>query len=692
MSINDRFLNDFVKTAEMRYFAPSLYRYLRDFLEIEKVREYNDQYIISTFIPPYPGKPFDRFLKTYFGQEKRTAIQSVDLAVTNGCIFNCWHCYNAGRKIDDLATETLQNIVQQLQELGAIVVNFTGGEPCLRNDLPEICSALNDDAVGILATTGYGFTDDMAKRLRDTRVYSISLSLDSADEIEHDRRRNVRGAYQIALKGIETALKHGFYTYTCAVPSKKLLEPENFQKLVELNKRLGVHELQIIEPAPAGKIIAAKPEFGMEDFGTIFQFMALYNNQDDYPAISSFAHMESPEYFGCGAGYSHIYIDGTGEVSPCNMMPISYGNAARDELKVIIEKMQTDMKHPYPVCLAYALQDYFKEVGRINRPVRVGTIPSIPYPETNEQPRFFNILNEKQKEIAGTEEIVLGYNSASATYDDYWLSVASTPIDELFERLGIKNGEKGLDCGCGTGYTSAKLAERVGEKGSVLSIDLSPGMIEKANIRMAGLNLNNVELRTGNVLEELKKLPERSFDTAVLTWLIGYVGCREIFPLLKRLLKPGGQIGFVAHLDRSPQVPLEIFEEIIRENPDSLIKTVSLKFPSGLEETKNCLEKSEFEIGYLKEGTFDFICHEGHEVYDHIMKSGAGTTFYYALRPTMRKCLAEEFIRRIEARFKGQELIRIEHRYIIGIGVTGTIAAITPAMAGIDGPESVIKK
>jgi MoaA/NifB/PqqE/SkfB family radical SAM enzyme/ubiquinone/menaquinone biosynthesis C-methylase UbiE len=669
MKNNERFLNDFMKTMDMRYFSPSLYQYLHDFLEIEKGREYNNQFVLSTFIPPYPGKAFDRFMKSYFGPEKGTAIQSVDLAVTNACMYNCRHCYNAGRRIDDPPKEILINIVRRLQELGAIVINFTGGEPCLRDDLPEICSALNDYSVGILATTGYRFTDDLARRLKETWVYSISFSLDSTDETEHDRGRGVRGAHKIALRGIETALKHGFYTYTCAVPSKKLLEPENFERLVELNRKLGVHELQIMEPAPAGKMLATRPDFGPEDFEKIFQYMASYNKRDDCPAISSFAHMESPQFFGCGAGFSHIYIDGTGEVSPCNMIPVSYGNAAGD-LGAIIERMQSEMKRPCPDCLAYVLQDYFKEICRKNRPAAVDAIPPVPYPESNRMPRFFEIIEKGPKENAGKEEIVKGYNQASETYDDYWLTVAGGPIDELFSRLKISDGDKALDCGCGTGYSTGQLAERVGTRGSILSLDLSPGMIARAKSRIAGLRYNNVEFRTADVLEELKRLPESSFDLAVMSWLIGYVGCDEIFPLLKRVLKPGGEIGFVAHLARSPQIPLEVFEEIAREEPESLLKAVGLKFPFDLRETKEHLNKAGFDVEFLEEGKFDFVCHEGREVYEHIMKSGAGTTFYYALKPEARERLADEFIRRINDRYRGKGLIRIEHRYIIGRGVS----------------------
>jgi len=669
MRDNDLFLSEFMKTVDMRLFTPSLYRYFLDFLEIEKVRRFKQQFIINTFIPPFPGPAFDRFLSTYFTPGGRTSIQSVDLAVTNACIFNCWHCYNAGRIIDDLSTGTLRNIVHELQNLGAIVINFTGGEPCLRHDIADICSALGDDSCGILATTGYGLTDDIAGRLRETGVYSISISLDSADEREHDAKRRAKGAFRIALKGIETAKKAGFYTYTCAVPSKQLLEEENFRKLVDLNRALGVNELQLIEPTPAGKIASSKLDFGEAEIEKIFQYMREYNRREEGIAISSFAHMESPEFFGCGAGRSHIYIDGTGEVSPCNMLPVSYGNAAKEDLSTIVSKMQSDFKHPCRTCLAHLLQDYFKKYCRELRPTSINVMPPIPLPQEKSLPRFFEIIESQHREVAGNEEIIMGYNGASATYEDYWLSVASGPIDELFEKLEIKGNYHAIDCGCGTGYSTARLAKMVGAGGKVISIDLSPGMIEKAKKRTAELGLSNVEFRIADVLEELRKIPPESIDVAILSWLIGYVGCGEIFPLLKDVLKPGGIAGFVAHLDRSPLVPIEVFEEIAREEPQSLMKAVKLKFPKGTDEIKRHLTDAGLKTGWIGQGTFDFICHKGREVYDHVMKSGAGTTFYYALKPSVRDHMTDEFIRRIDQRYQGDRQIIITHEYVVGIGI-----------------------
>ncbi|MDP2895690.1 MAG: methyltransferase domain-containing protein [bacterium] len=669
MKANDVFLAELMKTVDLNLFTPSLYAYFRDYFEIERVRRFGDQFVINSFIPPFPSAAFDRFLSAFFGKGENPPIQSVDLAVTNACVFHCWHCYNAGRPVADLPTETLKRSVAELQELGTMVVNFTGGEPCLRHDLREICSALREDSSGLVSTTGYGYTDEMARGLRDSGVYAIAVSLDSPDEKEHDKKRGVKGAFRIALKGIEMAKKWGFYTYVCTVPSKELLEEENFRNLIELVESLGVSEVQLLEPSPAGRLLSGKTDFGEAEFEKEFRYMREYNSKEGGVAVTSFAHMESPEFFGCSAGYSHIYIDGSGEVSPCNLLPLSYGNVGEEPLRDIIARMQSRFGRSFCNCLARTLNDFFKQHCQTTKPVRAEEIPTVPLPYDEELPRFFQILSYRDREVAGHVETVLGYSSASAYYDDYWLSVAGEPIDELFDKLEIKPGQWAIDCACGTGYSTAKLAQRVGRGGTVLAIDLTPGMIEKAKARMRDLGLENVEFRIGDVLEQLEGVPEMAFDVATLTWLIGYVGCDEIFPLLRRVLKPGGYVGFVAHLDRSPRVPIEVFEGIVRDNPASLAKAVKFKFPKDDKETERHLREAGFGTQWMKQGSFNYVGKTGKDVFNHVMKSGAATTFYYSLRPSEREPLSKEFVDQVNKRFAGAPEIVIVHDYVVGIGV-----------------------
>jgi len=75
------------------------------------------------------------------------------------------------------------------------------------------------------------------------------------------------------------------------------------------------------------------------------------------------------------------------------------------------------------------------------------------------------------------------------------------------------------------------------------------------------------------------------------------------------------------------------------------------------------------EIKEFLEAGFDFVCQKGQQVYDHVMKSGAGTTFYYSLKPSERERLAKKFVHRIDRRYQGIPQIRIVHQYVVGVAI-----------------------
>ncbi len=115
MKDNELFLSEFMRRVDLRMFTPSLYEYFKDYLSLEKVRRFGNQFVINSFVPPLPSAAFDRFLTSLFGNGEKPPVQAVDLAVTNACVFHCWHCYNAGRLLRDLLPETLKRVVALLR-------------------------------------------------------------------------------------------------------------------------------------------------------------------------------------------------------------------------------------------------------------------------------------------------------------------------------------------------------------------------------------------------------------------------------------------------------------------------------------------------------------------------------------------------------------------------------------------------
>jgi demethylmenaquinone methyltransferase/2-methoxy-6-polyprenyl-1,4-benzoquinol methylase len=76
----------------------------------------------------------------------------------------------------------------------------------------------------------------------------------------------------------------------------------------------------------------------------------------------------------------------------------------------------------------------------------------------------------------------------------------------IAEQTLLPDGGRALDLCTGTGSVALELAKTVGEKGLVVGLDFSRGMIEKAKQKAAGLNLNHLQFVQGNA----SRLPFRS--------------------------------------------------------------------------------------------------------------------------------------------------------------------------------------
>lgn len=68
----------------------------------------------------------------------------------------------------------------------------------------------------------------------------------------------------------------------------------------------------------------------------------------------------------------------------------------------------------------------------------------------------------------------------------------------IAEKANLSQGEKALDLCTGTGAVTVELAQRVGEKGFVVGLDFSRGMLEKAKEKALKLHLNQLHVVQAN--------------------------------------------------------------------------------------------------------------------------------------------------------------------------------------------------
>jgi MoaA/NifB/PqqE/SkfB family radical SAM enzyme/ubiquinone/menaquinone biosynthesis C-methylase UbiE len=642
---------------------PAVGAFFKDYLAHEKAIPFRDAFVVNTHFPPYPGKAFDNFAEHFaqFHAPSAKRLYSVTWAVTNRCNYNCWHCYNAGRSQADLSLDAMRRLASDLQELGACVVTLTGGEPLLRKDLEEIVGAFDSRSCLILGTTGAGLALERARALRERGLFAVGISLDSADEAEHDRLRGKKGAFRTALQALSVAKESGLYPYIVSVATREFLQRERFLAFMEFARASGALEVHLLEPCAIGKLAEHKEAVLTDaERRLIFEYQNEIAERDDLPILSSFAYLESPDAFGCGAGLTHLYIDGSGEICPCNLVPLSFGNIEREPLMRILDRMEQYFPQPRTTC-----------AGRDVSPhVHGGTMPTTPDVSaeicekyltiTSALPGFFRVSAQANQEV-GREELKAAYDSVHDVYDEFWLAEAAKPIDELTARLALNGREKILEAGCGTGYATASLARTLNPPGEITAVDLSAGMLAQARKRL-GKTAARVRFIEGDALEMLNEAGP--LDLVFSSWVLGYIPLKPFFAAASRALVKGGRLAFIVHKENSPREPLEIFESLVAENPSILKKRVAFDFPRGLDHVRDEMKAAGLAVEDLREGSVVFQYNTAEAVMEHLLKSGAGTAFYEAVEPAARGPMRKRFIELLAARHARKEGFEVAHDYV----------------------------
>ncbi len=329
---------------------------------------------IGTFKDPYYRRGLVTTVRSVaeYGITKPQKLVAPFLVVwniTKKCNLRCIHCYaNATPQgaPDELSTEEKKQLIDQMDEAGVVAIAFSGGEPLMAPDIFEIFKYTSEKGIYVnVATNGTLITPEVARKMKESGVGYVEVSLDSPDPEEHDKFRGVKGAWKLAVQGIKNAKEAGLCTGIAYTVTKQNLH--RVPEMVQLARDLGVctmiffnfvpvgrgKEIQALDLGPKEReelmkyLYAELEKGGLNVFSTSPTYARIsvekvMSKQGDHVSLAHFGDIPlDPKYAdkavaladfvgGCGAGRAYCALDHNGDVYPCVFLPIKVGNALKD--------------------------------------------------------------------------------------------------------------------------------------------------------------------------------------------------------------------------------------------------------------------------------------------------------------------------------------------------------------------------
>jgi radical SAM protein with 4Fe4S-binding SPASM domain len=256
-------------------------------------------------------------------------IHAAFIEVTHRCPCECLHCLIGGHRGDEMSLDEISDLIQQLRAEGAFELGVSGGEPFLRDDLPQILEAAHRERFFTsLLTTGLLVGRAEVELIRRLGVHDVELSLLGGSAETHDAVMQTPGAFARAVQaarwlreaGVDVRLK-------CTILRANWREVSAMR---DLAREIGAHfsASTLVSPRldgdPAPQRLALTEEQVAQLHPTLVDGGLLPDERYETGALLK-----------CRAGITVAGVSPEGDVFPCILMRRRVGNVRERSLKRI---------------------------------------------------------------------------------------------------------------------------------------------------------------------------------------------------------------------------------------------------------------------------------------------------------------------------------------------------------------------
>ena len=271
--------------------------------------------------------------------KKPSAPYRMDLAITYRCNNACLHCYNQpNRAHSELNAKQWKSVLDRLWDVGVPHIVFTGGEPTLREELPElIAHAEKLGQISGINTNGRELKHkERIQQYKDAGLDHIQITLESSEPAFHDQMVNHTGAWEETVAGIRNAVTEKLFVMTnttlLRTNSAKLGETLDF--LAELGvPTVGLNAL--IHSGRGAKVTTGLDE---SELTSLLDLAIKKTTQNGQKLIwytpTQYCHFDPVQMQlgvkGCSAASYAMCVEPDGSVIPCQSYYSSLGNILAD--------------------------------------------------------------------------------------------------------------------------------------------------------------------------------------------------------------------------------------------------------------------------------------------------------------------------------------------------------------------------
>ena len=275
---------------------------------------------------PLPTMQYGEFSRmAYERSVQQERIIKAQLELTYRCNLHCRHCYTDpynGKEFfpRELSVTEIHRLLGEMQDLGVMWLNLTGGDIFMHPDFFEIYEAANRQGFLLqLYTNGTLFTRAIIERLRQLPPFTIDISCHSVNEKRFDWFTQVPGSYRAFMRGMTLLRESGLpFTLKTKLMDWNKDELDDIRAFTEsFGQRFGY--TTSLSPRLNGDCTSLAYRIDPQDLKRLEHSDVLREAEDLCAAQEEIAKPDSNRLYRCGCGTNSIHINAWGELGTCTL-------------------------------------------------------------------------------------------------------------------------------------------------------------------------------------------------------------------------------------------------------------------------------------------------------------------------------------------------------------------------------------